>query len=504
MLTFLTLFPLLGAVLLAPLPRDNVQGIRRAALAFTLLEFLISLLLLGEFSAGTAGFQLGNRVPWIPQWGIEWYLGIDGISLFLVLLTTFLTPLVVLSSWGDVHSKVKEYFICILVLETGMLGALLSLDLFLFYVFWEVMLIPMYFLIGVWGGDQRLYATMKFVVYTMTGSLLMLIAILYCAWEVKQATGSFSFAYERIQGLRMPVDTQVLLFGAFGLAFAIKVPLFPLHTWLPDAHTQAPTGGSVILAGVLLKMGTYGFLRFAIPLFPAAVSTYAPWIVALAVIGIVYGALVATVQPDMKRLVAYSSVSHLGFVMLGLFALTPTAVTGSVYQMLNHGLSTGGLFLCVGMMYERRHTRKIADYGGLWGVVPRYAAVFLVVMFASAGLPALNGFVGEFLIMVGAFPSWPWATAIATSGVILGALYLLWMYQRVIFGPVTHDANRHLTDLTRREWAVIIPVIALCVLMGVHPTPFLKRMQPSVELALSRLGNAGEARVASVGHEVHP
>ncbi len=504
MLTFITLFPLLGAVLLAPLPRDNVQGIRRVALALSLVPFVCSLLLLTEFAAGTAGFQLGNRVPWIPQWGIEWYLGIDGISLFLVLLTTFLTPIVVLSSWGDVHSKVKEYFICILVLETGMLGALLALDLFLFYVFWEIMLIPMYFLIGVWGGDQRLYATMKFVVYTMTGSVLMLLAILYCAWAVKQSTGSFSFAYERVLDLRMPLETQLLLFGAFGLAFAIKVPLFPLHTWLPDAHTQAPTGGSVILAGVLLKMGTYGFLRFAIPLFPAAVSTYAPWIIALAVIGIVYGALVATVQPDMKRLVAYSSVSHLGFVMLGLFALTPTSVTGSVYQMLNHGLSTGGLFLVVGMMYERRHTRKIADYGGLWGVVPRYAAVFLIVMLASAGLPGLNGFVGEFLILVGAFPPWPWAVTVATSGVVLGALYLLWMYQRVIFGPVTHDANRHLTDLTRREWVVIIPVILLCFLMGMYPTPFLKRMQPSIELALSRLKNAAEVQTASVEPGVQP
>ncbi|MCW5893488.1 MAG: NADH-quinone oxidoreductase subunit M [bacterium] len=494
LLSFVTWSPLIGAVLLALLPREPVRGVRRAALVFSLIPFVASLVMLARFQTGVADFQMVERLAWIPSWGIGYELGIDGISLFLVVLTTFLVPIVMLNAWGDVHKHVKEYFAFMLVLETGMIGALLALDLFLFYVFWEVMLVPMYFLIGLWGGEQRVYATMKFVLFTMAGSLLMLVAILYGAWQVKVATGAFGFSYEAFAALQLPLREQLLLFAAFGLAFAIKVPLFPLHTWLPDAHTQAPTGGSVILAGVMLKMGTYGFLRFAMPLFPAAVAEATPWIVWLSAIGIVYGALVATVQPDMKRLVAYSSVSHLGFVMLGMFALTPTAVAGSVYQMLNHGLSTGGLFLMVGMVYERRHTRKIADYGGLWAVVPRYAAVFLVVMFASAGLPGLNGFIGEFLVLVGTFPVHPWATAVATSGVILGALYLLWMYQRVIFGPVTHEENRKLTDLSPREVVVIAPVIAMCVFMGVYPRPFLERMQPSIDRVIARVQAASAAQ----------
>lgn len=497
LLSFVVWSPLLGAILLSLLPREPQRGIQRAALVFSLIPFLASLVMLARFQSGVADFQMTEQVSWIPSWGITYQLGIDGISLFLVVLTTFLVPIVCLNAWGDVHKHVKEYFAFMLVLETGMLGALLALDLFLFYVFWEVMLVPMYFLIGLWGGEQRVYATMKFVLFTMAGSLLMLVAILYGAWQVKEATGAFGFSYEAFSALQLPLREQLLLFAAFGLAFAIKVPLFPFHTWLPDAHTQAPTGGSVILAGVMLKMGTYGFLRFAMPLFPAAVAEATPWIVWLSAIGIVYGALVATVQPDMKRLVAYSSVSHLGFVMLGMFALTPTAVAGSVYQMLNHGLSTGGLFLMVGMVYERRHTRKIADYGGLWGLVPRYAAVFLVVMFASAGLPGLNGFVGEFLVLVGSFPVQPWATAVATSGVVLGALYLLWMYQRVIFGPVTHDENRKLTDLSTREMLVIAPVIAMCLVMGVYPRPFLERMQPSIDRVVARVHAANVATSGS-------
>jgi NADH-quinone oxidoreductase subunit M len=493
LLGWLTFLPLGGAIVVALAPRDNPVAARRGALVFALLPFLVSLAVFAGFDAAAPGFQLVERVPWLPAWGIDWHLGIDGVSLFLVLLTTFLTPLVVLGSWGDVHKREKEYYAFLLVLETGMIGTLLALDLFLFYVFWEVMLIPMYFLIGVWGGEQRVYATMKFVLYTMAGSLLMLVAILFMAYRAKTAGGHYDFAYERLLAVAFTPREQLLLFLAFGLAFAIKVPLFPLHTWLPDAHTQAPTGGSVILAGVLLKMGTYGFLRFALPLFPAAVVQCAPWIIGLAVIGIVYGALVATVQPDMKRLVAYSSVSHLGFVMLGLFALDRTAVAGSLYQMLNHGLSTGGLFLCVGFLYERKHTRKIADYGGLWAVVPVYSAVFMAIMFASAGLPGLNGFVGEFLIMLGAFGRHPWMTAIATTGVILGALYLLWLYQRVIFGPLTHEANRELTDLTGRELLVIGPILAMCIVMGLFPTPFLSRMQPAIDRILVRVEQAAPA-----------
>jgi NADH-quinone oxidoreductase subunit M len=482
LLTLVVFSPLAGAVLLALLPREPAAGVRRAAFVFALVPLLASLAMLARFQPGVAEFQLVERAAWIPQWGIGYRLGVDGVSLFLVLLTTVLTPIVVVASWGDIQRRVKEFFVFLLVLETGMLGTLVALDLFLFYVFWEVMLVPMYFLIGVWGGPRRIYAAIKFVLFTMVGSLLMLVAILYCAWRMRDAGAVMTFGYEDwLARLHLSPREQLWVFAAFALAFAIKVPLFPLHTWLPDAHVEAPTGGSVILAGVLLKMGTYGFLRFALPLFPAALESAGPVILTLAVVGIVYGALVATVQPDLKKLVAYSSVSHLGFVMLGLFALTPTAVAGSVYQMLNHGLSTGGLFLLVGMIYERRHTRRIADFGGLWAAMPVYAALFLVVMLASLGLPGLNGFVGEFLILLGAFRDWPWATAVATTGVIFAALYLLWMYERVMFGPLVHEENKRLSDLSRREVAVLVPIIALCFLMGVYPKPFFERMQPSVD-----------------------
>ena len=487
LLSLVVLSPLLGAVLLGLLPGDHLPGVRRAALVFALIPFALSLAVLRAFDAGSADFQLVERVTWIPQWGIEYRLGVDGISLMLVLLTTFLTPIVVLAAWGDVERRAKDFFVLFLALETGMLGALLALDLFLFYVFWEVMLVPMFLLIGVWGGPRRVYAAVKFVLFTMVGSLPMLVAILYGAARVQAATGTPSFAYERFLALGFTPHEQLWLFAAFALAFAIKVPLFPLHTWLPDAHVEAPTAGSVILAGVLLKMGTYGFLRFAIPLFPFGATAAAPLMVGLSVIGIVYGALVATVQPDLKKLVAYSSVSHLGFVMLGLFAFDGVAAAGSVYQMLNHGLSTGALFLMVGMIYERRHTREIAAFGGLWATVPRWAVLFLVTMLASVGLPGLNGFVGEFLILLGAFQRWPLSTAVAASGVVLGALYLLWMYQRVVFGPVTHEENRRLGDLSPREILVLAPVLAMCVVMGVYPAPFLRTMQPSIDKALARV-----------------
>ena len=485
LLSLTTFTPLAGACLLALLPRENERGIQRAALAFAIVPFVLSLLVLGNFVAGEAGFQLEERAAWIPVLGVTYHVGIDGVSLFLVLLTTFLTPLVILAAWGEVRERTKEYFVLFLLLETGMLGALVALDLLLFYVFWEVMLVPMYLLIGVWGGQRRIYAATKFVLYTMVGSLPMLVAILYCAWKTK-AAGGMSFDYTRFLAIGLTPREQLWCFAAFTLAFAIKVPLFPLHTWLPDAHVEAPTGGSVILAGVLLKMGTYGLLRFAMPLFPAAVAQAQWLLVALAVIGIVYGALVAVVQPDIKRLVAYSSVSHLGFCVLGLFGLTTTAVSGSVYQMLSHGLSTGGLFLLVGMLYERRHTRQITAFGGLWKIVPRYSVALLIIMLASAGLPGLNGFVGEFLILLGTFPSQPWWTAVATSGVVLGALYLLWMYQRVIFGPVVHEENRALADLSGRELAVICPVLVMCFVMGLYPAPFLSRIEPSVDHIVHR------------------
>src|SRR5437870_5567145 len=495
MVSAIVFTPLLAAFFLLLLPRRDEEGARRIAFGASLLTFLLSLGLLARFDSSTADFQFVERVPWIKDFGIQYAVGVDGINLFLVLLTTFLMPLVLLSSWGDVHERVKEYLFLFLLLETGMVGTFVAIDLFLFYVFWEVMLIPMYFLIGVWGGPRRIYAALKFLLYTMLGSLLMLVAILYLAYLYNAQHGVVTFDLLRLYDLRIPAQAQLWLFAAFALSFAIKVPLFPFHTWLPDAHVEAPTGGSVILAGVLLKMGTYGFLRFALPLFPRAVATAAPLVVALAVAGIVYGALVATVQPDLKKLVAYSSVSHLGFVMLGLFALDRTAVAGSVYQMLNHGLSTGGLFLLVGMIYERRHTRLIADFGGLWTAVPVYAAFFLVVMLASVGLPGLNGFVGEFLILLGSFGRWPWATAVATSGVILGALYLLWMYERVIFGPLAHEENAKLEDLSAREVTVLLPVVALCLVMGLFPAPFLTRMQPSIDLILQRL--APPPRVAT-------
>jgi NADH-quinone oxidoreductase subunit M len=487
MISAVIFIPLLAALALLFFPQEEEEGARRFAFAASLLTFLISLGLFVNFKSNTAEFQFVERIPWITDFGIEYYVGVDGISLFLVLLTTFLSPLVLLSSWGDIHKRVKEYLFFFLVLETGMIGALVAIDLFLFYVFWEVMLIPMYFLIGVWGGPQRIYAAIKFLLYTMVGSLLMLVAILYLAYLHNAQHQVVTFDFLRFYNLTISPHEQKWLFAAFALSFAIKVPLFPFHTWLPDAHVEAPTGGSVILAGVLLKMGTYGFLRFAIPLFPEAAQAAVPLIMTLAVIGIIYGALVAMVQPDLKKLVAYSSVSHLGFVMLGLFAFNVQGAQGAIYQMLNHGLSTGALFLLVGVIYERRHTRLISEYGGLWKQVPLYASIFLVVMLSSIGLPGLNGFIGEFLILLGAFQANAWAGVLAVSGVVFGAVYMLWMYQRVIFGPLKNEENTKLTDLSRREIAVFVPLLVLMLLMGLYPRPFLTRMEKSVEATLARV-----------------
>ena len=487
-LTILLVLPLIGAAIVALLPRSQRPLLFGAALAASLANFLWSLNVLNMFNGGSGEMQLIERTPWIPAFGIQYLVGIDGISLFLVLLTTFLMPLAVLASWS-VHDKVKEYLVFMLILETGMLGAFVALDLFLFYVFWEVMLVPMYFLIGVWGGTNRIYAAVKFVLYTMAGSLLMLVAIIYLATRHAQVDQVFTFDLLHIYNLHLPLDQQLWLFAAFALSFAIKVPLFPFHTWLPDAHVEAPTAGSVILAGVLLKLGTYGFIRFAIPLFPDAALIAAPYIITLAVIGIIYGAIVAMVQTDIKKLVAYSSVSHLGFVMLGLFAMNLQGVQGGIFQMVSHGLSTGALFLLVGMIYDRRHTRQISDFGGLWRQLPLFSVMLLIVTFSSIGLPGLNGFVGEFLILLGAFGVAPQATAFAVSGVVLGAIYMLWMFRRVIFGPLNNPANESLDDLTGRELLILAPIILLIFWMGIYPKPFLNRMEPAVAASLKRISS---------------
>jgi NADH-quinone oxidoreductase subunit M len=488
LLTALTLLPAAAGVLLALVPRDRDRLLRGGALAASLLTLALAVALYAGFDARRADYQFVERAPWVPSLGIGWHLGVDGISLMLVLLTAFLTPVALASAWSAVADRTKEFVVTLLVLETGMLGVFVSLDLFLFFVFWEAMLIPMYLVIGVWGGPNRIYAAIKFVLYTMAGSALMLVAILALYYQHGQATGTFTFDLPTIARWVVPPGLgQNLMFLAFALAFAIKVPVVPFHTWLPDAHVEAPTAGSVILAGVLLKMGTYGFLRFCLPLFPDASLTFAPVILVLAVVGIIYGAWVCTVQPDLKKLVAYSSVSHLGFVMLGIFTLNTPGLVGSVLQMVNHGLSTGALFLLVGMVYERRHTRLIADFGGLWQPMPAFSALFLLVALSSLGLPGLNGFVGEFLVLVGAFQGHRGLAVVATAGIIFAAVYLLWMYQRVAFGPVTRDENQSLPDLTPREWAVMVPVVLFIVWIGVYPGPFTRPTEATLEALIAQV-----------------
>ncbi len=487
LLSVLIFLPLIGSVAVLLLRADDRAWIRRLALATSLAEFAISLFLLRGFNLSSALYQFEEFHDWISSPPIHYHLGVDGISLFLVLLSTFLTPLAILCSWKSIETRVKEFFIMLLVLEAGMIGVFVSLDLFLFFLFWEVMLLPMYFLIGIWGHDRRIYAALKFILFTMLGSILMLVAIVW----LYTLTNSFDLPdiQRKLQtGLvLLPWRTELLLFGAFFLAFAIKVPLFPVHTWLPDAHTEAPTAGSVILAGVLLKMGTYGMLRFCLPLFPDAARRLAPEIAVLAMIGIIYGALVATVQHDLKRLVAYTSVSHLGFVVLGIFAFSNISIQGAVYQMLNHGVSTGGLFLAVGMLYDRRHTHEIREFGGLMTPMPMLSSLFLFICFSSMALPLLNGFVGEFLILVGTWERHANWVAWATTGAILSAVYLLWAYQRVAFGEVTNEKNRTLPDASVRERVILVLVCAMALFMGVASPLFTRRIEPSSQNVLQQM-----------------
>ena len=517
LLSLITFLPLgAGLTLMVLNSRLNVPDDlwRGVGLATTTLVFLLALRLWALFDPTTTGYQFVEHVPWLPAWGVNYFMGLDGISLLLVVMTAFLMPIVLLAAWDDVKKSVPGFVFHNLFLQTGMIGAFLSLNLFQFYVFWEVMLIPMYFIIGIWGGPRRIYAAIKFFLFTMAGSLLMLVAAIVLYSLHYEQTGVLNLDLVRIPGVNdalpglldtvVPLageavwwKTQPWLFGAFALAFAVKVPIFPFHTWLPDAHVEAPTAGSVVLAGVLLKMGTYGFVRFAMPLFPVAAIEFVPVVFALALIGIVYGSLVAMVQSDVKKLIAYSSVAHLGFVMLGTFALNLEGLEGAVLQMVNHGLSTGALFLLVGMIYQRRHTREIADFGGLTRVMPVFAVAFGVVTMSSIGLPLLNGFVGEFLILMGTFLADPWVGAAAVSGVVLAAGYMLWMFRRVFFGPLVHEENQGLFDLGLREKTIVVALLVPIVWIGVHPGTLLRRLDASV-IELVRVMEARGADVAAV------
>ena len=485
-LTALLVWPLVGGLLTLVVP---ARFAKQVALIASLIEFGLSIPLWWMFAPG-GGMQFVADHAWITAWGIHYTLGVDGISLFLVLLTTFLMPLSVLGSWSYITKRQPAFYALLLVMTTGMIGVFVSLDLFLFYVMWEVMLIPMYFIIGVWGGDNRLYAAIKFFIYTFFGSLLMLVAILVLYLRAGSVTGIYSFGYAHLlRQVGQLGPAAWWLFAAFFLAFAIKVPLFPLHTWLPDAHVEAPTAGSVILAGILLKMGTYGFLRFALPFFPSVAlhPTVQLVIVTLSLIGIIYGGLVAMVQPDFKKLIAYSSVAHLGFVVLGIWALTLQSVQGALLIMINHGISTGALFFLVGMIYERRHSRLIEAYGGIARVVPLFAAILTIVSLSSIALPGTNGFVGEFLVLLGSFRTYPVATAIATTGVIVAAAYLLTALQRLIFNPLDKHENEKLTDLTPRELAVLVPLLVGILWIGIYPKPFLRRMEPTARQLIEQL-----------------
>ncbi len=502
-LVFLPLASVTALLLLQPWVRLSDLTWKVVAFVTSLVGFGLSLELWSRFDSSMGEMQFVEHVDWIPDYGITYYMGVDGISLFLVVLTCFLLPIILLASWSEITRRVKEYVFFMLALQAGMLGAFVALNMFLFYVFWEVMLIPMYFVIGIWGGPRRLYATFKFFIYTMVGSLLMLVGILVLAYLHFQQFGVLTFDYFGFEGATGILDTMILtggapwwqtqnwLFGAFALAFAIKVPMFPFHTWLPDAHVEAPTPGSAVLAVVLLKLSTYGFVRYTLPLFPQAVLDLSFWVIVVCCIGIVYGALVAMVQTDVKKLVAYASVSHMGFVVLGIFALNPQGLQGSILQMVNHGVSTGALFILVGMLYERRHEREIGSFGGLAHVMPVFATFFLLATLSSIGLPGLNGFVGEFLILLGAFATSPWAAVVATTGVILAAVYMLWMVRRVFFGPVVHEINQRLSDLSLREKLVASALAIPMVWIGVYPASFLAPMNASVDQLLRTMEERG-------------
>ncbi len=518
LLTILILFPVFGAVAVIAHQMfwKEESQLKWLTLGFTIVNLLLSLILvIGKGSAATSGFFFDTNTPWIKAINSNFHFGVDGLSLWLVVLTTFIMPISILSTWHAVEKRPTAFYAFLLLLESAMIGVFVSLDLLVFYLFFEASLVPMFFLIGIWGGKNRIYAAVKFFIFTMLGSLLMLAAIIALYYLQADATGTGSFDYVtllnslKLGNLVFAGSTGTLLFLAFALAFSIKVPLFPFHTWLPDAHTEAPTAGSVILAAVLLKMGTYGLMRFCFTLFPEASREFAPLFIVLAIIGIIYGALVAMVQPDVKRLVAYSSVAHMGFVILGMFSFTEMGMQGALYQMLNHGVSTGALFLLVGFIYERRHTRQISDFGGLANVMPIYATIFVITAMSSVGLPFLNGFVGEFLIMIGMWQShaldavtwlnWNWnyvATMLAGTGVIFAAVYLLWMIQRVFFGKVTKEENRSLTDLSWREIGLITPLILLMVYMGVYPKPFLDTSEASVKAIQERVVHQAGGTVA--------
>ena len=500
--TVLVAIPLIAGIALLFFPAKAKRAMYGFSLVVALAGFGISLLLLkGDFSEGQ--FQFIERVSWVKSFGINYQVGIDGLSLFLIIMTKFLMPIAILSSYGSIKDRIKEYLITFMLLDAAMVGTFVSLDMFLFFVFWELMLIPMYLIIGMWGSDNRIYAAVKFFIYTMVGSALMFVAILLLVATYKQLTGVYTFDYFELRRLVLTPAIQMWLFIAFALSFAIKVPLWPFHTWLPDAHVEAPTAGSVILAAVLLKMGTYGFLRFAMPLFPNASHSAGPTIALIAIVGIIFGSLVAWMQKDLKKLVAYSSVAHLGFVMLGMFALTNRGMSGSVYQMLSHGISTGALFLLVGVIYERRHTKLISEFGGIAKVMPAFAAIFVIITLSSVGLPGTNGFVGEFLILWGTFTSkvlaFPrWLTAIAATGVILGVVYMLSAVLRVFFGNLKNPKNKALKDLTPREWVYLLPLVGVVVFMGLFPNPFLKRIEPAVELIrMDYLQKAAKSQAAT-------